>query len=257
MGGSSSQPRTDQVNSLINAFTLEELYTPDFSESLQENTGFWQAPNPYEIPVEQVTTSPTKKKKKATRNRKKKTIQSDDAPRQTPWTTEEEIALCKGWLAVFENSKHGNSRKQCGFWCEVLSYMESKTQKYGRRTYDMVLGKWKTVRPSVVRFCGIYNNIMHMGPESGAGDADYVQREMIHYEIDTGLPFKLRHRWEILKDNLKWQEIAIPNFNTGSEGRSERHKSTGSSSFNTESGEASINLNTNVDDNNEDEVQEI
>ncbi|GKE84517.1 hypothetical protein Tco_1558259 [Tanacetum coccineum] len=36
-----------------------------------------------------------------------------------------------------------------------------------------------------------------------------------------------------------------------------RHKSSGSSSFNTESVESSINQNTNVGDNNEDEVQEI
>nr|GEW24007.1 hypothetical protein [Tanacetum cinerariifolium] len=35
---------------------------------------------------------------------------------------------------------------------------------------------------------------------------------------------------------------------------SKRHKSSGSSSFNTESKEASINLNTNVGDNDEDEV---
>ncbi|GKA08344.1 gamma-glutamyltranspeptidase 1 [Tanacetum coccineum] len=98
---------------------------------------------------------------------------------------------------------------------------------------------------------------MRMGPESGAGYADYVQRAMIHYEIDIELPFKLRHCWEILKDHPKWQEIAIPSFNTGSEGGNKRHKSTGSSSFNTESGEASINLNTNVNDNDEDEVQKI
>ncbi|GJR26133.1 hypothetical protein Tco_1102365 [Tanacetum coccineum] len=49
---------------------------------------------------------------------------------------------------------------------------------------------------------------------------------------------------------------AIPKFATES-GGSKRHKSSGSSSFNTESGEASINLNTNVGDNDEDEVQEI
>ncbi|GJV43283.1 hypothetical protein Tco_1427819 [Tanacetum coccineum] len=76
MRGSSSQPCTDRVHSPINAFSLEELYMPDFSESLQENTGFWQAPNPYEVLVEQVATSPTKKKR-ATRNPQKKTIQSD------------------------------------------------------------------------------------------------------------------------------------------------------------------------------------
>ncbi|GJX17945.1 gamma-glutamyltranspeptidase 1 [Tanacetum coccineum] len=97
---------------------------------------------------------------------------------------------------------------------------------------------------------------MRMAHESGAGDEDYVQREMIHYEIDTGIPFKLRHCWEILKDRPKWQEIALPKFSTGS-GGSKRHKSSGSSSFNTESREASINLNTNVGDNDEDEVQEV
>ncbi|GJU29225.1 putative reverse transcriptase domain-containing protein [Tanacetum coccineum] len=95
---------------------------------------------------------------------------------------------------------------------------------------------------------------MRMRRESGAEDADYVQRAMIQYENNTRLPFKLRHCWEILKDHPKFQEIAIPNSNTGSEGGSKRHKSYGSSSFNTEYGEASINLNTTVGDNDEDEV---
>ncbi|GKG66465.1 hypothetical protein Tco_0700053, partial [Tanacetum coccineum] len=32
------------------------------------------------------------------------------------------------WLKV-------NARRQAGFWCEVLQYMESKTKQYSRRTY--------------------------------------------------------------------------------------------------------------------------
>nr|GEW39942.1 hypothetical protein [Tanacetum cinerariifolium] len=158
MDGSSSPPRTDPALSPINAFPVEELYAPEFSNSLQDNTGYWQTPNPHEYPVEQVATSPEKKKK---------------------------------------------------------------------------------------------------ATQSGAGDADYVQKAMIHYEIDTGLPFKLLHCWEILKDHLEFQEIAISNSNTGSEGGSKRHKSSDSSSFNTESREASINRNTTVGDNNENEVQKI
>ncbi|GKB16082.1 putative reverse transcriptase domain-containing protein, partial [Tanacetum coccineum] len=153
------------------------------------------------------------------------------SPNQTSLTStiKEEIALAKGWLAVSENSKDGNAKKQAGFWCEVLEYIERQTKQFGRRMYDM---------------------------ESGARDEDYVQRAMIHYEIETGIPFKLRHCWEILKDRPKWQEIALPKFSTGS-GGSKRHKSSSSSSFNIESGKASINLNTNVGDNDEDEVQEI
>ncbi|GKG31566.1 hypothetical protein Tco_0426516 [Tanacetum coccineum] len=88
MGGSSSQPRTDPPLSPINAFSLGDLYTPQLSDSFQENTGYWQQPNPDDSPVEQVATSPTKKKK-ATRNRQKRVTQTEPAPRQTAWTTDE------------------------------------------------------------------------------------------------------------------------------------------------------------------------
>ncbi|GKA19140.1 hypothetical protein Tco_0699055 [Tanacetum coccineum] len=223
MDGSSSQPRTDPPRSPINAFSIEELYTPEFSKSLQENTAYWQEPNPYEATGERVATSPTKQKK-ATHNRQKRAIQANDVPRQTAWTTKEEIALAKGWRAIYKNSQHGNARKKDSFWCEVLAYIESKTKQEGCRTYDM---------------------------ESGAGDEYYVQRAMIHYQDETGVPFKFRHCWDVLKDSSKFQEIAFPNFNQGSEGSSKRHKSSGFSSFNTESGDVSINLNTTVADEDE------
>ncbi|GKE31912.1 hypothetical protein Tco_1451234 [Tanacetum coccineum] len=188
MGGSSSQPRTDPPRSSINAFPIEELYTLEFLESLQDNTAYWQEPNPYEAAGERVATSPTKKK--ATRNRQKRAIQIDDAPRQTAWTTEKEIALAKGWRAISENSQHGNARKKYSFWCEVLAYIESKKNR----------------------------------KEIGAGDEYYVQRALIHYQDETGVPFKFRHCWDVLKDSPKFQEITFPNFNQGSEGSSKRHK---------------------------------
>ncbi|GKC92527.1 reverse transcriptase domain-containing protein [Tanacetum coccineum] len=142
-------------------------------------------------------------------------IQTDDAPRQTAWTTEEEIALAKGWRAISENSQHGNSRKKDGFWCEVLVYIESKTKQEG----------------------------------------EWSRRRRLRSKGNDGVPFKFRHCLDVLKDSPKFQEIAFPNFNQGSEGSSKRHKSSGSSSFNTESGDASINLNNIVVD--DDEVQEI
>ncbi|GJZ22472.1 glutathione S-transferase T3-like protein [Tanacetum coccineum] len=218
MGGSSSQPRTNPPLSPINAFSLGDLYTPQFSDSFQENTGYWQQPNPDDSPVEQVAISPTKKKK-ATRNRQKRVNQTEPAPRQTAWTTEEEITLAKGWRSVSENKERGNAMKKDGFWVEIL------------------------------------DNVMRMAQESGAGDEDYIQKAMIHYQAECGLPFKFRHCWEVLKDSPKFQEIAFPNFDQGSQGSSKRHKSSGSNSFNAESGDASINLNNTVND--EDDVQEI
>ncbi|GJV15313.1 hypothetical protein Tco_1360636 [Tanacetum coccineum] len=82
MGGSSSQRHTYRAMSPINAFPVEELYSPQFSDSLQENTTYWLEPNPHEYPIEQVATLPTKTKR-PTRVRQKRMIQSDDAPRQT------------------------------------------------------------------------------------------------------------------------------------------------------------------------------
>ncbi|GJY29316.1 hypothetical protein Tco_0405083 [Tanacetum coccineum] len=93
MGGLSSQRRTDPPMSLIHAFPIEDMYTPEFSDSFQENTGSFQEPTREESPVE-VATSPLKTKIPI-RGRKKRTIQSDDAPRQIAWTHDEEIALCK------------------------------------------------------------------------------------------------------------------------------------------------------------------
>ncbi|GKA66643.1 hypothetical protein Tco_0766451, partial [Tanacetum coccineum] len=57
-------------------------------------------------------------KSKPTRGHQKRTIQSDDAPRQIAWTSEEEIALCKGWVYIFKNNRVGNTWKDVGFGCE-------------------------------------------------------------------------------------------------------------------------------------------
>ncbi|GKG49642.1 hypothetical protein Tco_0518416, partial [Tanacetum coccineum] len=58
-----------------------------------------------ESPVE-VTDLPPKPSR---RHQKRMVIvQNEDAPSCTSWTNEEEIALCKGWVHVSENSAKGN-----------------------------------------------------------------------------------------------------------------------------------------------------
>nr|GEU69292.1 hypothetical protein [Tanacetum cinerariifolium] len=179
--------------------------------------------------VEQFATSPTKKKKPP-RNRQKRMIQSDDAPRQTAWTIKEEMALANAWRAI----------------SKIASIVtRGSKMAFGVRFWST----WKGKQNSTV----FERTLWYAKNGRRVGDED---RAMIHYEFETDLPFKLRHCWEILKDILKWQEIELPNFSTES-GGSKRHKSSVTSSFNTESGEACINLNTNVCENNEDEVEKI
>ncbi|GKC04222.1 hypothetical protein Tco_0995832 [Tanacetum coccineum] len=179
--------------SLIHAFSIEDMYSHEFSNSFQ-HTSFFQEIARKDSPVK-VAAPPPKSKSKPTRGHQKRTIQNEDAPWQIAWTNEEGIALCKSWVHVSESSKLGNTRKDVGFRTKVIEYMESKIKQYGRRMYDMVNGKWKTVCPHVVRFCGVYNNVMRRAHESGAGDEDYYNMTLLHYKAQTGVPFKLRHCW--------------------------------------------------------------
>ncbi|GJS76229.1 hypothetical protein Tco_0726110 [Tanacetum coccineum] len=80
MGGSSSQRRTYPHMSLIHAFSIEDMYTPQFLDAFQENTSYSQEPNREESLVDAVATS-LSKMKKLTKARQKRMIQSDDAPR--------------------------------------------------------------------------------------------------------------------------------------------------------------------------------
>ncbi|GJZ66912.1 RNA-directed DNA polymerase, eukaryota [Tanacetum coccineum] len=146
-----------------------------------------------------------------------------------PWTPEEETALCKGWVRTFEDSVKGNMRKEKGFWIDILKYMHDAYPITQRQIYDMVNGKWKNVRPKVCTFCGVYANAVQMYT-SGASDTDYLQRALIDYQAE--------------------QERE--------DGKNKRYKSSGSSSFNTkDSEEGSINLNTTVGSEDENEVEEM
>nr|GEU60569.1 hypothetical protein [Tanacetum cinerariifolium] len=122
-------------------------------------------------------------------------------------------------------------------------YFESKKKALDRRTYDMINGKWKTMRPNVARFCGTYANVMHMVQESRAADEDYYNRALLNYEAEQGMHFTLCHCWEVLKGSPKWMETEVPKFL--------------SSSFNTESEDANINLNVDVGNDEEDAVHEV
>ncbi|GJV65113.1 hypothetical protein Tco_1475941 [Tanacetum coccineum] len=69
----------------------------------------------------------------------------------------------------------------------------SKTKTPGRRMYDMVNGKWKTVRLNVAQFCGVYANVMRRVQESGDGDEGYYARALLDYEDEHGMSFTLCH----------------------------------------------------------------
>ncbi|GJZ12687.1 zinc finger BED domain-containing protein RICESLEEPER 2-like protein, partial [Tanacetum coccineum] len=92
--------------------------------------------------------------------------------------------------------------------------------------------------------------------ESGAEDKDYFNRALLDYEAEHEMQFTHRHCWEVLKGSLKWMDTEVSKFLSNPQA-SKRYKTSESSSFNTESEDASINLNVDVGDEEEYEVQEL
>ncbi|GKC59687.1 hypothetical protein Tco_1087285 [Tanacetum coccineum] len=165
------------------------MYEPQSSEDYQNTAR-------EDSPIEVAAPPPAPAQLKSSRRRQKRTAQNVEAPRCTAWTNEEEITLCKGWVHVSKNNVVGNARKECGFWTEVLRYMESKTKAPDRQTYDMLNGNWKMVRPNMARFFGVHANVMRIAQASRPGDEDYFATTLLDYEAEFGVPFTLRHCWE-------------------------------------------------------------
>ncbi|GKC11575.1 ribonuclease H-like domain-containing protein [Tanacetum coccineum] len=188
-----------------------------------------------EIQVPVTQKKPTRRRQTAPKKRPQKEKAVDQ--RCIPWTPEEETALCKGWVRTSEDRVKGNMRNERGFWINILKYMHDTCPITQRRTNDMVNGKLKTVSPRVCTFCGVYANVVQMYT-SGASDTDYLQRPLIDYLQRVLIDYQAEQERE--------------------DGKNKRYKSSGPSSFNKkDSGEGSINLNTTVGSEDENEVEEV
>ncbi|GJX20946.1 hypothetical protein Tco_0223623 [Tanacetum coccineum] len=96
-------------------------------------------------PVDEV--EPVKPKRKYTR--RSKPTKKNDKEFVEPWTIEEEITLCKAWVAKSEDRVEGNGKKAAGFWTEVADHFHEEMGE-SKRSYNSVNCKWKNrIRPKV------------------------------------------------------------------------------------------------------------
>ncbi|GJR21331.1 hypothetical protein Tco_0969858 [Tanacetum coccineum] len=128
----------------------------------------------------------------------------------------------RGWIRMrmHPGALYGPMRKK-------LRCVKGKRKAPGHRTYDMVNAKWQTVRWNMARFRGVHANVMLRAHANGAGDEDCFTTALLDFEA------------EFEKKDAK------------------RSNTSGFSSFYTKSGDASINLNVNAGDDDEDEVHEL
>ena len=126
-----------------------------------------------------------------------------------PWTTTEDIALCKAWCEANENYNAGD--KRIGFW-EVVYDQFKKEMGETIRKYDTVVVKWKTsIRPKVAAFSVVYDNVQRMD-ENGSSDLVLFQNELAEFQTGYGHPFTMEACWRILKNDVAWTEIEMPTY---------------------------------------------
>ncbi|GJU03459.1 hypothetical protein Tco_1113797 [Tanacetum coccineum] len=134
-----------------------------------------------------------------------------------PWTTSEEIALCKAWCDVSVNKVNTLNLK--GFWSEVLACFENEMGEKIRR-YDAVALKWKqSLRPKIAKFSVVYERVKQRD-ENGSSDLVVFQNALAKYETQYGQAFTLEPCWRILKNCPVWTELEMPSFNLESVGSS-------------------------------------
>nr|GEY73550.1 hypothetical protein [Tanacetum cinerariifolium] len=99
------------------------------------------------------------------------------------------------------------TEKEERFCVDILKHMHETCPITKRQTYDMVSEKWKTMRPKVASFCGVYANTI-LTYTSGADEADYLQIAMIDYHVEYIVSFTLFHCYE--EEDKEVEEVRRP-----------------------------------------------
>ncbi|GJW26779.1 hypothetical protein Tco_0040590 [Tanacetum coccineum] len=124
-------------SSPISAFNLDDdNFEPLWASASQPFQPYSEGPSqPVENDslIEEV--EPAQPKRKYTR--RSKPTKKNDKEFVEPWTIEEEIALCKTFVAKSEDNVEGNGKKAAEFWREVAEHFHEEIGE-DKRSYDSV-----------------------------------------------------------------------------------------------------------------------
>nr|GEX54682.1 hypothetical protein [Tanacetum cinerariifolium] len=176
-------------SSPIPTFNLDDDNLEPLWASASQPSQYMEGPSePVEddSPIEEV--EPVKPKRKYTRRRQP--LKKSDKEFVKPWTTKEEVALCKALLSTSDDSIEGNGKQALGFWTEVTKYFHKEMVEQ-KRSYDLVNCKWKSrIRLKVSQFCEIYNSVKDRH-QSGSCDNIVYQEAELEYRTIYNAPFAL------------------------------------------------------------------
>nr|GEW39381.1 glutathione S-transferase T3-like [Tanacetum cinerariifolium] len=115
--------------------------------------------------------------------RRRQPIKKNDKEFVEPRISEEEVALCKAWVHVSENSVEGNGKKAARFWTKVTEYFHKEIGEQ-KRSYDSINCKWKNRnRHKVSKFYEIYNSVKERNQSGECDNTIYQEAEIEYHTI--------------------------------------------------------------------------
>ncbi|XP_022032368.1 glutathione S-transferase T3-like [Helianthus annuus] len=188
-------------------------------------------------------TQPAKGKGK--RNKGKQVVGDQSSkPKSTKWTSIEEEALAKAFIATSNNKTKSNNQTGDGFWSKVLAKFLELMDQGPYHDIDSVSSKWRKLNSAVNRFCEEYNKIYTSGRRSGMSDDDVFKKALDNYKSNNAnTNFAHVRAWEIMKKEPKWSPIP----NEVEMVKREKTSETGSFSAGGSDARCHINLNDDAD----------
>lgn len=110
--------------------------------------------------------------------------------RSKNFSIQEDMLLISAWENVSLDSIKGPDQKQTSYWSRVASYFDEHKSFVSERTPIALTNRWSTIKKSVTKFQGFYNQIVERN-QSGEAENDKVQN------LNFILLIVTRHSWYI------------------------------------------------------------
>ncbi|KAL8232859.1 hypothetical protein R6Q57_002637 [Mikania cordata] len=129
------------------------------------------------------------------------------------WSDEEEVALARSWLTIYENLDVGNAQKRDGFYRKIFFNIVTDhfhhLMKDKSMTVDSIYSKWNDLNSSMKKWNGFYQQAS-MNRKSGEGDEYILKKAMRNYKsVVKSKGFAHIQAWEMVRDNSLWCNIPL------------------------------------------------
>ncbi|CAL9004524.1 unnamed protein product, partial [Prunus brigantina] len=128
------------------------------------------------------------------------------------WKPQEDEALCRGWVSVFEDGAIGTNQSNDSFWLRVYQHFLENDLGMSRaevRSPQAIASRFKIINQqcSLWKACLTKANARHVSG-SNLEDVDINAKTIfMNDNKPPNRPFKLYHAWQILKDCPKWNDL--------------------------------------------------